>query len=217
MLASSRKRHLVVSGAVAACLVAGGTAWFLRNDTPALPAAEPERPSATAITGERSPSADQQLGTTRAEPDVNTPSANPSIGSARSQVAVLRLSGSATGGDARVEVVSVSTRDDPVPTRRSWRVTADDLVIAVLDEAKSELFRSLTLDPRIVRGEFFGADGQIDESITVVRDAVVTVAYPHTDAARWLVVYKPSWQGSDFELLQVATVELPAADGGVTP
>ena len=217
MLASSRNRYLVVSAAVAAGLAAGGTAWLVRNDTPGLPAAEPERPSATAITGERSPPADQQPGTTRAEPDVNAPSAAPSTGSARSQVAVLRLSGSATGQAARAEVVSVNTRDDPVPTRRAWRLTQDDLVIVVLDKEKSELFRSLTLDPRIVRGEFFGADGQVDESITVVRDAVVTVAYPHTDAARWLVVYRPSWQGSDFELLQVATVELPAPDGGVTP
>ena len=129
----------------------------------------------------------------------------------RSQVVTLRLF---AGDDPQraAEIVSVSVRDDEAPRRRDWPLSADHLVIAVLDDDRAELWRVLALDPRVLRGEFFGPDGRIQSSGTLVRTAVTTVAYPYRETARQLVVHKPVWTGADFELRQFATVALPPPD-----
>lgn len=135
----------------------------------------------------------------------------------RSQVAVLSLSARSPDPGIRVELLSVTDRSDPVPVRRRWVLTEYHLVVSILDQGGLELSRTLVLDPMIIRAELFGPDGAVKESHIVTRDTELAVAYPFAPDARWLVVHRPTWDGSAFEPREIAKVPLPGRDGTATP
>lgn len=109
-----------------------------------------------------------------------------------------------------VELVSRSRTDEPVQMpSRGVRIAQNRLIVEVLSDVGKELTRISILDPRNVRAEFFAPDGSVEETYALARDAETTVAFPHWPEARTLVVYQPSWNGSNFRLREVGRVVLP--------
>ena len=108
-----------------------------------------------------------------------------------------------------VELVSRSRSDEPLRRPRGIRIAENRLIVAVLSDMGQELTRISILDPRNVRAEFFAPDGSVEETYALSRDAETTVALPHWPEARTLVVYQPSWNGSNFRLREVGRVVLP--------
>ncbi len=135
----------------------------------------------------------------------DAPASVPPIGAPSSELAVLRLA----AADGAIEILEVEPRTAPVPVQRGRVMHDDDLVIVLLDAEDNELYRTLIVDPRIVRGEFFGADGQIEQSVVVTRDAVVTVTWPRDPAAHRIRVLDPVWEDGGYRLDALAEAILP--------
>ena len=129
----------------------------------------------------------------------------PPTGAPSSEVAVLGFA----AADGAIEILEVAPRAAPAPVQRGRAMHDDDLLIVVLDEADNELHRTLIVDPRIVRGEFFDADGQIEQSVVVMRDAVVTVTWPHAPAAHRIRILDPVWEDGGYRLYALAEGILP--------
>ena len=196
----------------AGALVAGALVVWLLADPRATSEVRPSADGAPlAPTGRGSPdapAADAPAvdGLPTAAPARDADAAGvPPTGAPSSEVAVLGFA----AADGAIEILEVAPRAAPAPVQRGRAMHDDDLLIVVLDEADNELHRTLIVDPRIVRGEFFDADGQIEQSVVVMRDAVVTVTWPHAPAAHRIRILDPVWEDGGYRLDALAEAILP--------
>lgn len=187
-----------------------GFLWFFgTHQTAEAPQVASEQPTATPQTvvpaapvlSEKAPPPGRYVvaaATTASEP-----------GEAQSHAVLLRFSAE-QGATDPVAIVSRRPRSRPVPTTRGEMPLAiGRLVVAVEDRERNALWRTVIADPRIVRGEFFDADGRIEESVEASRDAAASIVYPQDDRAHRLVVFEPVGDSDDLGLRPIAALDLP--------
>ena len=127
---------------------------------------------------------------------------------ARSQVALLRFSVEAAAAGP-VTFMGLQPRSRPVPTRRrEMPLGMGRLEVVVEDRERNPLWRTVIADPRVVRGEFFGLDGNIEQSVTIRRDAMASIVYPQDDRAYRLIVSEPVAYAGEMELRPIADLAL---------
>lgn len=108
-------------------------------------------------------------------------------------------------------VVQRIDRADPPPRQRSPEVSRDHLVIAFLDAAGTVRYTRIVVDPRLVRGEFPDAAGNLHKTEIRRADVELSVTAPGGTAADEVRIFAPDWDTGELRLRQVASARVPAA------
>lgn len=113
-----------------------------------------------------------------------------------------------TPRSSRFEVLSRrAVQFEPV-VERDPQLSEDDIVVVALDDGGQELGWARLKDPRVVRAEQPAADGTLSGRTLYRADAEIEVWLPgRTDLAA-LRVYKPQWNGREFDLTGLGTIPL---------
>ena len=94
------------------------------------------------------------------------------------------------------------------PRQTRPEVGAGQIVVTVEDAAGNEKGRSIVPDPRILRAEIPDETGQLQGVELVRPNAEFLVTLPDDPSIRVLRIYEPRWNGSEFQLDLVGTMEL---------
>jgi hypothetical protein len=122
----------------------------------------------------------------------------------------LRWTQAATGNGLRV--VRLTDRNEPPPRQRSPEISDDQIAIVALDAQGVVRWWRIVTDPRLVRGEFPDAGGNLRRTVFYRADADLEISIPDTMAAAEVRILAPSrdTDGST-RLATLATVALGAA------
>jgi len=101
-----------------------------------------------------------------------------------------------------------------LPKQRSAELSSDLVVVVALDAEGRMRWCGLVEDPRLLRAEWPGADGELTGQVLYKESAEFLVAYPDDDSIKELRLYHPDWDGRAFSLKPVGTV---APDEGRRP
>ena len=105
-------------------------------------------------------------------------------------------------------------REGGLPKQRSAEMSSDHVVVVALDAEGRMRWCGLVEDPRLLRAEWPGADGELTGRVLYKESAEFFVAYPDDDSIKEIRLYHPDWDGRDFSLKPVGAV---APEGGGRP
>jgi hypothetical protein len=85
--------------------------------------------------------------------------------------------------------------------QRSSELSSHQIVVVGLDDKAREVWRSVQIDPRLLRSEGQSTSGASPSGQTSYRnDVEFAVTPPEALHIRQLRIYKPRWTGAEFEL-----------------
>lgn len=147
------------------------------------------------------------------------PAVNPSAASARSHrtlkvmweadKAALPRPAAAQNKNApgRVSLLSASARrDGGLPKQRSAELSPEQVVVVALDSEGHMRWCGLVADPRLLRAEVPGPDGELTGQVIYRESAEFIVQYPDDEAVTEVRLYHPDWDGQKFSLELVGVV-----------
>lgn len=105
-------------------------------------------------------------------------------------------------------------REGGLPKQRSAELSSDQVVVVALDAEGRMRWCGLVPDPRLLRAEWPGADGELTGQVLYRESAEFFVAYPDDDSIKEIRLYHPDWDGRAFSLKPVGAV---APEGGGRP
>ena len=109
-----------------------------------------------------------------------------------------------------LQVVSQLSRGEQPPRQRSQEISPDHLVIVLLDDSGTVRDSQIVIDPRLVRGEFPDAEGNLHKT-TIYRDDVeFGVTFADLPEAAEIRVFSPQFEDG-VKLVPLATVRLARA------
>ena len=201
MDANGRRRWALLAATVA---VGGGLTYWLATrdsaslapDVARLPTTEPARQGGS-VPDEPPPVVDAEAG----------PAAPPAP-QALSHVALLLFTVGDEGAADEVALVSVQPRARRAPAQHDMPLAEGRLAVALEDRERRELWRTVIADPRVVRGEFFDAQGVIEQSVNVRRDGAASILFPQHDDAYRLTVAQAVRETDQIELRPLAALDL---------
>lgn len=91
---------------------------------------------------------------------------------------------------------------------RAPQLSATQLVVVVQDARGRELDWRTVTDPSTIRAEFPGPDGTLSGRIVEQRSSELLVSIPDVAGADRLRIYRPVWNGRDYDLEALGTVPL---------
>jgi hypothetical protein len=105
---------------------------------------------------------------------------------------------------------SVRQRTQPGRLRRERRpeLSADRLVVVLVDRDGREIDWRLTPNPRVLRGEVPGPDGQLTGRTYETNVAEFDIQIPDLPNTQRLHIYQPRWAQSEYVLELLGSVEL---------
>lgn len=114
-----------------------------------------------------------------------------------------------------LRVISESTvRGTPIARQRSFELSALQIAIFAVNDAKQILWWELQPDPRIVRAETSDEQGNL-EGRTLFRTAAdVLFTLPADEDIKAVYVYSPSWDGNSYSMELIGTVRLRSDRNG---
>jgi hypothetical protein len=147
------------------------------------------------------------------------PAANPAAAHARSH-RVLRVSWEADtaalpkpaavpykNAPGRVALLSAAARrDGALPKQRSAELSPTQLIVAAFDSEGRMRWCGLVADPRLLRAEVPGPDGELTGQVIYRESAEFVVQYPDDEAVTEVRLYHPDWDGQKFSLELVGAV-----------
>lgn len=108
-----------------------------------------------------------------------------------------------------VRLVESKTRqfsETPMQRRYGFQLTTEELFIAAVD-AKSQLkWWEVTTDPRIIRGEWPGPDGQLTGVLYYSTRPGIHITIPDVGEITEVRIFLPRWDGALHTLDQLATI-----------
>lgn len=99
--------------------------------------------------------------------------------------------GKPTGG--RLQFIERIERNDPPPRQRSPEMSSDQLVVTVLDAQDNVRCWQIVTDPRLVRGEFPDASGNLHKTVFYRTDVELNVSVPGGIDAAEVRILGPGW------------------------
>lgn len=96
-----------------------------------------------------------------------------------------------------------------VPEQRSPELSEDQLIVAAVDSSGALRSWSLIHDPRVLRSEVPGSDGALTGRTIELEQADFNVLVPDDAAVRQLKLFKPVWDGRQFQLRQITVCDVP--------
>lgn len=106
----------------------------------------------------------------------------------------------------RVSVVEDKKRSGTLPRHRSLELSSTHIFIAAVDATDKLRWWSIMPDPRLVRGETQTPTGELRRQDYYVSNVTLLVAFPDDPEIANLRFYHPVWNGTDFDLKQLAVV-----------
>jgi hypothetical protein len=133
-----------------------------------------------------------------------------SEGSRELQIRWTRPAGRAAAQAESTPVVAAQkTWSENVPEQRSPELSEDQIVVAAVDSSGALRSWNLIADPRILRFEAPGVDGTLTGRVVELKQADFNVALPNDAAVKQLKLFKPVWDGKQFQLRQIAVCDVP--------
>lgn len=107
----------------------------------------------------------------------------------------------------RVALAQASVRrEGGLPRQRSAELSPTQVVVVALDAEGRMRWCGLVTDPRLLRAELPGPDGELSGQVIYRESAEFVVQYPDDDAVREVRLYHPDWDGQKFSLELVGAV-----------
>jgi hypothetical protein len=107
----------------------------------------------------------------------------------------------------RVALASANVRrEGGLPKQRSAELSSTQVVVVALDAEGRMRWCGLIIDPRLLRAEWPGPDGELTGQVLYKESAEFVVQYPDDDAVAEVRLYHPDWDGQKFSLELVGAV-----------
>lgn len=106
-------------------------------------------------------------------------------------------------------VISQKTWSEDVPQQRSPELSETQIVVAAVDSSGALRNWSLIADPRILRSEAPGPNGTLTGQVIELENADFNISIPNDSAVKQLKLFKPVWDGKQFQLRQIAVCDVP--------
>lgn len=107
----------------------------------------------------------------------------------------------------RVALASATVRrEGGLPRQRSAELSSTQVVVVALDAEGRMRWCGLVTDPRLLRAEWPGPDGELTGQVLYKESAEFVVQYPDDDAVAEVRLYHPDWDGQKFSLELVGAV-----------
>ena len=97
-------------------------------------------------------------------------------------------------------------REGALPKQRSAELSPTQVVVVALDAEGRMLWCGLVNDPRLLRAELPGPDGELRGQVSYGESAEFFVAYPDDESISEIRLYHPDWDGQKFSLGLVGAV-----------
>lgn len=97
-------------------------------------------------------------------------------------------------------------RAGALPKQRSAELSPTQVVVVALDAEGRMRWCGLVADPRQLRAEAPGPDGELTGRVVYKESAEFVVSYPDDDRIAELRLYHPDWDGQNFSLELVGAV-----------
>jgi hypothetical protein len=94
------------------------------------------------------------------------------------------------------------------PRQRNPELSSQHLVVVVLGEGGEEITRVVVPDPRIVRAELPGPEGDLESELLIRDDVEWHLVIPDDPNAHTLEVFHPRWTGTAFVLDSIGSIQL---------
>ena len=106
----------------------------------------------------------------------------------------------------RVAIVEDKKRSGTLPRHRSLELSPTHIFIAAVDATDKLRWWSIMPDPRLVRAETQTPTGELRGENYYVSNVTLVVAFPDDPEIANLRFYHPVWNGTGFDLKQLAVV-----------
>lgn len=107
----------------------------------------------------------------------------------------------------RVSLLSASARrDGALPKQRSAELSPEQVVVVALDAEGRLRWCGLVADPRRLRAEVPGPDGELTGQVIYRESAEFVIQYPDDELVTEVRLYHPDWDGQQFSLELVGAV-----------
>jgi hypothetical protein len=107
----------------------------------------------------------------------------------------------------RVALAQASVRrEGALPRQRSAELSPTQVVVVAFDSEGRMRWCGLVADPRLLRAESPGPDGELTGQVLYRESAEFVVQYPDDDAVKEVRLYHPDWDGQKFSLELVGAV-----------
>jgi len=100
-----------------------------------------------------------------------------------------------------------SVRGGALPRERSFELAPDRLFVAGVDETDAVRWWRLIVDPRLVRAEI-GSSAEMQSEVYYRGDAELVLECPDDPVLKQLRLYRPVWDGQEFQLELIGKVAL---------
>jgi hypothetical protein len=109
----------------------------------------------------------------------------------------------------RVRLASAAeSRGGGLPKQRSAELSSDQLMIVAVDSGGRLRWWGLVADPRIVRAEWPGENGELTGQVLYRESAEFVLQYPDDGSITELRLFHPDWDGESFSLKPLGSVNL---------
>lgn len=95
-----------------------------------------------------------------------------------------------------------------LPRQRNPQLSSDQLVAITIDSTGRELDWQLVKDPRVIRAESPGADGQLSGQVLHRTDVEFLLTMPAGTTGTAVRIYEPAWTGAEFLLRYLGAIAL---------
>ncbi|HEX8146368.1 MAG TPA: hypothetical protein VF591_04115 [Pyrinomonadaceae bacterium] len=108
----------------------------------------------------------------------------------------------------RVALLRAATRrEGALPRQRSAELSPTQVVVVALDAGGHMRWCGLVADPRLLRAEAPGPDGELTGQVLYRESAEFVVQYPDDPAVAEVRLYHPDWDGQKFSLELIGAVD----------
>jgi hypothetical protein len=97
-------------------------------------------------------------------------------------------------------------REGALPKQRSAELSPTQVVVVALDAEGRMRWCGLVADPRLLRAEVPGPDGELTGQVIYRESAEFVVGYPDDESIKEIRLYHPAWDGQKFSLELVGAV-----------
>ena len=107
-----------------------------------------------------------------------------------------------------IRLVRREKRHNSLQQHYGFDITTDDLFIVGTDTKSRLKWWKVIVDPRIVRAEWPGSEGQLTGQLYYRPRATIFLSPPNSEGISEIRIFLPKWTGSEFVLEQLTTIPI---------
>ncbi len=107
-----------------------------------------------------------------------------------------------------ITLVATTPNSSQARRHRYYQYSENQIVVTTHDSSGNELYRDIHADPRLIRAEITGADGQLQSRSFYLPTVEFSFAVPANSNLGSLKILKPKWDGAGFSFELLGTVAI---------